>query len=180
MLAIATFIIGLPFIFIIFENLDAGKYKKQKNIKKSQEEIDTIEDLFMSVQQALDTQNIELLKKHFSAKLIKYYNKKFEKLYIQDKKIYIKNPKLEGITRLRNSKNGFSVTLSFKAISYTLFNKERVEIYWNMIDYCFTPTGEGIEGSTTNYIHFKERWWFSYEDNDLKVTKIKKFYTKNK
>jgi hypothetical protein len=123
---------------------------------------------------------MELLNKYFSPRLIKQHEKKFETLKIQDKIFYIKNPVLEGITHLRTSKNGFSVLFSFKAISYTSFNKDRVELHWNMIEHCFTPYGNGIEGSISSYTYFKQRWWFTYREDDLQVDKIKEFYTKNK
>ncbi len=180
MLLLSVIIAFLPFAFVILENFDAGRYKKTKTINKSQSEIKNIENIFIEVQNAIDEQDIETLGKLFSKKMFKKYNKKLEKMWIRDKKTYVKKPKLEGITRLRNSKHGFSVTLSFKAISYTSFNKDRVELHWNMIEYCFTPSGEGIEGGETDFIHFKQRWWFKHNSSGLEVQKIKDFYTKNK
>lgn len=180
MFVIICFIITLPLLLVGLENFDSGKYEKKKNIPKSQKEIDSIENIFIDIQNALSTQNMELLRKNCSSDLVKQYEKKFEQLKIQDKKIHIKNPFLEGLTCLKPSKNGFSVLLSFKAISFTIFNKDRVEIHWNMIEYCFTPQGDGIEGSTNSYTHFKQRWWFSYNGDGLQVNRIKDFYTANK
>ena len=82
------------------------------------------------------------------------------------------------MTDYKITNKGFSVILSYKAISYSTFDKKRYEIYWRRIDYLFTPLGNGILGNAEDYTRFQQKWFFEERNNKFKIVKIKNYYLK--
>ncbi|WP_213497181.1 hypothetical protein [Lactococcus formosensis] len=178
MIFIAIIFISLPLLLVLVENFSKKEYETTKDVDRHI--LHDIEVLFDKAQTAQNMQDMSDLHQLFSPHLYKTYEKKLTKLNIQDKKISIENAELEGITNIKKTAHGFSADLSFKAITYTHFDKNRIEIYWRTIDFLFTPQGNGIDGNNTGYTYFKQRWWFIYNSSNLKVDKIKNFNIKRK
>lgn len=167
----------VPIILLFLDNLTKKKYETTKSVANQTKS--DIEKTFLRTMIALENQDLEELKIIYDTKLYDKYYKKIEKYQRKDRREYIKKPQLDGITNYKSTKDGFSVDLSYKAISYSKFDQNRIELYWRRIDYFFTPLGNGVIGSKTDYTKYKQRWWFKQSKNQLKIVKIKKFYIKD-
>ncbi|WP_276414722.1 hypothetical protein, partial [Lactococcus garvieae] len=176
MIIVVTLFILLPFILIVFDNLTQKSYKKIKDVPV--DKINLIEYIFNKVMNDIENQDFDDLKNFYSEKLLQKHIKKVTKNDVKDTKSYIKHANLEGSTDYKITNKGFSVVLSYKAISYSTFDKKRYEIYWRRIDYLFTPLGNGILGNAEDYTRFQQKWFFEERDNKFKIVKIKNYYLK--
>lgn len=177
MIYLAIFFIIVPVVLIFFDNLTKKKY--QLTIEVESQVQDKIERIFKKNMLALENQDFDELKKIYDTELFKKYCKRIEKNKIRDRKEYLKDYRLEGITNFKYTREGFKVDLSYRAISYIIFDPNRLEIYWRLIDYWIKPLSNGILGDKENYTLYKQRWWFKQTENNLKIRKIKNYYIKN-
>lgn len=178
MIVIAVLFVFCPFGLILLDMLTQKNYKVTKDVPT--DKIRQIEELFEKVMENLENHNSEGLKNIYGQDLFHQYIKKVNSNKIKDRQSYIEHACLEGITDYKLKRNGFSVNMSYRAISYSTFDKKRYEIYWRRIDYLFTPLGNGILGDSENYTRFQQRWFFEERNNQLKIVKIKNYRLKNK
>lgn len=176
MIYLAIFFIIVPVILIFFDNLTRKKY--QMTIEVESQIQDEIERIFKKNMLALENQDFDELKKIYDTNFFNKYCKRMEKNKIRDNKEYLKDCRLEGITNFKYTREGFKVDLSYRAISYSAFDPNRLEIYWRLIDYWIKPLSNGTRGDKENYTLYKQCWWFKQTKNKLKISKIKNYYIK--
>ncbi|MFD2252753.1 hypothetical protein ACFSJM_00015 [Lactococcus formosensis subsp. bovis] len=174
---LAIFFIMIPIILLLFDNMTKRNYETTKAVNSKTKH--DIESIFTKRMNALENQDFDELKVLYNAKLYKKYYRRVKKNQIKDKKEYIRDPHLDGITNYKLTRNGFSVDLSYRVISYSKFDKNRIEVYWRRIDYFFTPLGNGMIGDKETYTQYKQRWWIKQNENQLQIEKIKNFYIKD-
>lgn len=150
------------------------KHKSMQNLDKDR--LNTIvKKFFYEVQKSMKDGDTTKLFQLLALSFFNKYQKNSPKLFLNNDKIRIENTELQEITNFRFTNKGFSVDILFTAITHTKHDKNTV--YWRIRhnNAVFFPNKE-IGKASTYKQSFKQRWFFTYESNILKVKKIKGIY----
>ena len=136
-----------------------------------------IEAIFYEVQRAIDTVDLTNLSKLFTVSFFKKYKKSSKKLFLNNDKIHIENIEVKDITNFKYNNKSIAVDISFTAITYT--NHDKNTVHWRIRHLATLFSANKEIGKSSVYKQsFKQRWFFVYEAQSLKVQKIKGIYLK--
>lgn len=136
-----------------------------------------MEAIFHEVQGAIDTGDIVKLSQLFTSKFYNEYQKKPKKLFLNNDKIYIENIKVQDIANFKSNNDEVSVDIFFTATTYTVHDKNTV--HWRVRNLATLLFPNKETGESTLYKQsFKQKWFFVYESQRLRVKKIKGVYLK--
>lgn len=154
-----------------------------RNIYKSNQYIDktrldtTVKKIFYEIQQSMGSSDMDKLSQLLTLPFFNKYKKSKNKLFLNNDKIHIENIELQKITNYKITKKGFSVDVLFTAVTHTKYDKNTV--YWRARhNYAVLFPNKKIGQDTTYKQCFKQKWFFIYETQILKVKKIKGIYLK--
>jgi hypothetical protein len=138
----------------------------------------TVKKIFYETQKSMEAGDMEKLSRLLTLTFLNKYKKRRNQLFLSKGKIHIENTELQKITNLKFSKKDFSVDILFTAVTHTKHDKNTV--YWRTRhNYAVLFPNKEIGEDTTYKQSFKQRWFFTYESEILKVQKIKGIYLKN-
>ncbi|MFC4653292.1 TIM44-like domain-containing protein [Lactococcus nasutitermitis] len=133
-----------------------SKYTKIIEIEDTTR-VEQIETIFKDIQRAWSAQELAGVRNLYTDKLFEQHEKALTKLSENQQTNYTLNPIIEGLSRYREKENSFTVDIFFRAIDYTSDDNR------NTI----------INGTSTDYQNFHQRWTFVNDENVLQVSKIK-------
>jgi len=135
-----------------------------------------IRNIFYEVQKSISTNNVDQQSLLFTSSFFNKYQKT-KKLFVSNEKVFIEDIKLEDITNFKLYSQRVTVDIIFSVLTHTKHDKNTVHWRIRKNYSVFFPNKEfGEESVHKQYI--KQRWFFLYESNILKVNKIKGIYLK--
>lgn len=159
----------------MFRKHCTNKLKSMKNISNDKL-YKQISNIFYDVQKSISTKNIEQQNLLFTSSFFKTYQKK-KKLFVSSEKIFIEDIKLQDITNFKLYSKGVTVDIIFSVLTHTKHDKNTVRWRTRKNYSVYFPNKEFGEESVYKQC-IKQRWFFVYESNSLKVSKIKGIYLK--